>query len=180
MATELSEKIELIRNHVQSFPDFPKPGVLFKDIFSVLREPKVFSVLCDILCKHVKSLPSKIEYVTALDSRGFLFGPIIALDQQVPFVPIRKKGKLPGDICSASYKLEYGEDTLEIQANSIPKGANVLVVDDLLATGGSLSAACSLIESIGAKTVECLIVMELTSLKGREKLKAPVHSLLKY
>lgn len=152
----------------------------FRDIFSVLQQPDMFSLLCDTLVNHSKTISPSIECVTALDSRGFLFGPLLALQLKVPFVPIRKKGKLPGKLTSVSYKLEYGEDVLEMQSDSIKPNQKVLIVDDLLATGGSLGAACKLIQEAGGVVVECLVVMELLGLKGRSNVPAPVHSLLKY
>lgn len=140
----------------------------------------MFRLLCDTLLSHCKTISPAIECVAALDARGFLFGPILALELKVPFVPIRKKGKLPGEVLSQSYKLEYGQDTLQLQSNSIKAGQRVIIVDDLLATGGSMNAACSLIKKVGAVVVECLVVMELLALKGRDNISDPVHSLIKY
>ncbi|XP_053592837.1 adenine phosphoribosyltransferase-like [Microplitis demolitor] len=133
----------------------------------------------DLLIDHVKSLKN-VDVIVGLDSRGFLLGPILSTELGKPFVPIRKKGKLPGNIKRESYTLEYGEATVEIQTDSISKGKKVLIVDDLLATGGTMSAAIKLIEAIGAEVVECIVLMELNSLNGRSKISVPVFSLIQY
>lgn len=138
----------------------------------------MFKILCDTLVQHVKNITPPIQYITALESRGFLFGPIISLQLGIPFTPIRKKGKLPGEINSVYYKLEYGEDVIEIQREGVIQGQRYLIVDDLLATGGTLAAACQLLEQGGAEVVECLIVIELLGLHGRDKVSAPIHSLV--
>lgn len=145
-----------------------------------MREPDIFKILCDTLVQHVRKITPPIQYITALESRGFLFGPIISLQLAIPFAPIRKKGKLPGIVDSVSYKLEYGEDTIEIQKESVIKGQRYLIVDDLLATGGTLAAAYQLLNQGGAEVVECLIVIELLGLQGRNKVSAPVHSLIQF
>ncbi|XP_060529587.1 adenine phosphoribosyltransferase isoform X1 [Cylas formicarius] len=168
-------KIEIIKKHVHSYSDFPKPGVLFRDIFGVLQSPEAFSALKDLLIEEARRVEPAVQCVVGLESRGFLFGPSIALDLQVPFVPIRKKGKLPGQVFSHSYLLEYGEDTIEIQGSAIKKGQSVLIVDDLLATGGSLKASCELIKTIGSTVASCLVVIELESLNGRANISAPIR-----
>lgn len=175
----MTSRLDIVKNSVKRYPDFPKPGIVFIDIFSVLKDVKAFHALQDVLTEHVSQL-EQIDAVVALESRGFLFGPQIALHLDVPFIPIRKQGKLAGEVKQVSYALEYGMDVFEIQADSLPSGKNVLVVDDLLATGGSLAASCQLISELGCRVVECLVVFEIADLKGREKIAAPVHSLLQY
>ncbi|KAF5292338.1 hypothetical protein FQA39_LY03372 [Lamprigera yunnana] len=174
-----SDQIELIKKHISSYKDFPIKGVIFRDIFSVLRKPDVAAVLYNVLIEKAKSIQPVIECIAALDSRGFLFGTIIARELNIPFVPIRKKGKLPGSIKSVHYKLEYKEDDFEIQEGAIQPGQKVLVVDDLLATGGSLSAACQLLSELNV-VIECLVVIELTELKARDNISVPIHTLITY
>ncbi|GLV43485.1 Adenine phosphoribosyltransferase [Carabus blaptoides fortunei] len=173
-------KIDLVRNAIASYPDFPKPGILFKDIFSVLKEPAAFKALHEVFVEHVKSLSPPVQAIAALESRGFLFGPMLALEFGIPFIPIRKRGKLPGKIESVSYELEYGKDTFEIQIDSLKKGTKVLIVDDLLATGGSIGAACELLKKAGLEISQCLVVMELQDLGGRSKITDPIHAFIQY
>ncbi|XP_033336411.1 adenine phosphoribosyltransferase [Megalopta genalis] len=173
-----SQKLELLRNAIQSYPDFPKPGVEFRDIFGAFRDVVALRAMKDLIVEHVLFL--EIDLVVGLDSRGFLFGPMISLELGKPFIPIRKKGKLPGKVIEKDYSLEYSEETIAIQVESIPKGARVLIVDDLLATGGTMNAAIELLESLGANVVECLVIIELNRLKGKEKLNVPVHSFIQY
>jgi adenine phosphoribosyltransferase len=153
---------------------------LFRDIFSVFQKPDLLATLREVLLAYATKIQPPVECVAGIDARGFLLGPLIALELKVPFVPIRKKGKLPGKVLSASYALEYGHDTLEIPEQSIKKGQAVLVVDDLLATGGSLSAACKLVEQLQGKVASCLVLMELTQLKGRSHVPANVVSVIEY
>ncbi|XP_067001759.1 adenine phosphoribosyltransferase [Anabrus simplex] len=170
--------IKIVRDNIRSYADFPKPGIIFRDIFSVLKVPEAFKILQELLVQRVKLKAP--DAVIGLESRGFLLGPIIALQLGLPFVPIRKKGKLPGKIKQLSYTIEYGEDTFEIQTDGLQKGQNVVLVDDLLATGGSLRAACTLVNQLGAKVVECLVVMELKDLNGQENIPVPVHSIVQF
>ncbi|KZC11756.1 Adenine phosphoribosyltransferase [Dufourea novaeangliae] len=132
----------------------------------------------DLIVEHVLFL--EVDLVVGLDSRGFLFGPTISLELGKPFLPIRKKGKLPGKVSQKSFTLEYGEATFEIQVENITKGTRVLIVDDLLATGGTMAAAVELLQSTGAEVVECLVIIELNGLKGRDKLGVPTHSFIQY
>lgn len=178
MSAALSD-IELVIKHIKSYPNFPKPGILFRDIFSIFNNTEATKALQSLISTHCSSLKGKINVVCALESRGFLFGPQIALELQVPFVPIRKQGKLPGDVAKISFELEYGTDVFEIQSSTIPSGSKVLLVDDLLATGGSLAAACKLITSLGGTVEQCLVIMELQDLKGRSNIPSSVHSLIK-
>ncbi|XP_012268136.1 adenine phosphoribosyltransferase isoform X2 [Athalia rosae] len=177
METDL-QKIALVKNAIGCYPDFPKPGILFRDIFGILSDVVATRALLDLLVDHTRSLA--VDVIVGLDARGFILGPLIAAELSKPFVPVRKKGKLPGQVISQSYKLEYGEDTLEVQRNNPSTGKRVLIVDDLLATGGTMEAAIQLLKSADAGVIHCLVVMELTSLNGRAKLSAPVHSLLQF
>uniref|UniRef100_A0A1B6LPU1 Adenine phosphoribosyltransferase n=1 Tax=Graphocephala atropunctata TaxID=36148 RepID=A0A1B6LPU1_9HEMI len=172
-----SEKIDLVKKHIKRYPDFPKPGILFLDIFSVLRSSVAFQALQTLLTSHVRGLGG-VDVIAALESRGFLFGPTLALELGLPFVPIRKKGKLPGKVNQVAFTLEYGTDVFEIQTESILPSQKVVLLDDLLATGGSLAASCQLIAQLGAQVVECLVVVELMDLKGRDKVPAPVYSFI--
>jgi len=168
---------------VPSYPDFPKPGVIFRDIFGLLRDGPASKLLKDVLLEYVKTKIGQVDAIVALDARGFLFGPLLSTELEIPFVPIRKRGKLPGELVSAEYKLEYGTDTFEMQKDSLKPGQKVLLIDDLLATGGSLGAACKLIESTQAIVHSCLVIMELTELKGRSKLPIPadrIHTLMEF
>uniref|UniRef100_A0A1B6FE53 Adenine phosphoribosyltransferase n=1 Tax=Cuerna arida TaxID=1464854 RepID=A0A1B6FE53_9HEMI len=174
---EESDKIDLVKKHIQRYPDFPKPGILFLDIFSVLRSSAAFHALQELFISHMRKLGG-VDVIAGLESRGFLFGPSLALELGLPFVPIRKKGKLPGKVNQVAFTLEYGIDAFEIQTESILPSQKVVLLDDLLATGGSLAASCQLITQLGAQVVECLVVIELTDLKGRDKIPAPVYSFI--
>jgi len=177
---EQRKKLELVKGNIKSYPDFPKPGVLFRDLFSVLRNPSAFRALQDVMIEYVSHLTSRPEAVVALEARGFLLGTSIALHFEIPFIPIRKKGKLPGEVIGTTFTLEYGTDVFEIQSSSITSGQNVIIVDDLLATGGSMKASCQLVERLQATILVCLVVMELVDLKGRDNIKVPVHSLIQF
>jgi len=172
--------LEELKRNIKSYPDFPQPGIIFRDIFSLLGNPKVAKILRLLLTEYVKKHFSGAQIIVGLESRGFLFGSTLALDLELPFVPIRKKGKLPGELVSISYGLEYGTDTFEIQKDSIQAQQKVLIVDDLLATGGSLDAAVKLIEKVGGQVIGSLVVMELVDLKGRDKISQPIQSLLQF
>lgn len=174
------EKKEIIKKHIKKYPDFPKPGIIFCDIFSVLLEPNLLVTLNEAFILMAKSFATKPDVIVGLDSRGFLFGPLLALEFHIPFAPVRKKGKLPGEVKSVTYDLEYGKDTLEIQCNAIKKNQNVMIVDDLLATGGTMSAASKLIKEIGGNVVGCLVAIEVVDLKGREKLSCPVKTIIDF
>ncbi|KAI8520120.1 hypothetical protein Bbelb_033770 [Branchiostoma belcheri] len=183
MATEnvLSKqaRIDRLKAHIPTVPDFPKPGILFWDIMPIMQNPEVLSDSVSLLEEHIKESGIKVDVVVGLEARGFLFGPLLALRLNCAFVPVRKAGKLPGETVKCSYTLEYGKDTVEVQKNSIKPNQNVLIVDDLIATGGTMAGACQLMESMQANIVECLAVVELDDLKGRDKIsKYPVHSLI--
>ncbi|PBC29276.1 adenine phosphoribosyltransferase [Apis cerana] len=173
-----NEKIQLLRDSIATFPDFPKPGVLYRDIFGIFRNISAVRAMKDLIVEHILFL--EVDFIVGLDSRGFLFGPIICMELGKPFLPIRKKGKLPGKVFNRTFNSEYGEDTFEIQTEQIKQGSRVLIVDDLLATGGTMEAAIELVKAVGGEVIECLTIIELIGLKGREKLSVPVHSFIQY
>ena len=164
MATEAID----LEKYIRSIPDWPKKGILFRDITPLLADPKAFAAAIEALCSGFTE--AGIEYVAAVEARGFIFGAAVARKLGVGFVPIRKKGKLPFKTESVSYDLEYGTDTLEVHSDAVKKGAKVLMVDDLLATGGTMAAACELINKIGGQIAGITFLIELTELAGREKL----------
>uniref|UniRef100_A0A8C4W0T3 Adenine phosphoribosyltransferase n=1 Tax=Gopherus evgoodei TaxID=1825980 RepID=A0A8C4W0T3_9SAUR len=154
---------------------------LNRDISPLVKDPIAFRTVIDILEAHLKTRYPQIDFIAGLDSRGFLFGPVLAQRLGIGCVLIRKKGKLPGPTESVSYALEYGQAELEIQSDALESGEKVVLVDDLLATGGTMCAACELMKKLKAEVLECVVVIELKSLKGAEKLKPfPVYSLLQY
>jgi adenine phosphoribosyltransferase len=162
-----AEGIEL-QGYIRSIPDWPKKGILFRDITPLLAEPKAFTAAVDALCAGFTD--QSIDYVAAVEARGFIFGTSVAERLGAGFVPIRKKGKLPYKTESVTYDLEYGTDTVEIHRDAINKGDKVLMVDDLLATGGTMAAACKLIEKIGGEIAGITFLIELGDLAGRTKL----------
>nr|AQS22582.1 adenine phosphoribosyltransferase [Pseudodiaptomus poplesia] len=163
---------------IEEYEDFPKPGIKFLDIFSVYRSKPAHEAFSLLLERYAVSVKNSIDAVVGLDSRGFLIGPLIARTIGKPFVPIRKKGKLPGPCHTVKYSLEYGTAEMEIQTTALQKNANVLVVDDLLATGGTLEAACKLIKSCECNVFTCWVAIELVALEGRKLVSSPVESLL--
>ena len=168
-----------LRAAIRDVPDFPKPGILFKDITPVLADPKLFRATID----HFAELHagSHIDVVVGMESRGFLFGAPLAMDLSAAFVPARKPGKLPYDSIEVSYSLEYGSATLVMHSDAVRKGQKVLIVDDLLATGGTASATCKLVERLGGQIIACCFVIELGFLDGRKALQGvPVESIVHY
>ena len=170
--------LEIIEESIRIIPDFPKPGIMFKDITTLLNDPVAYKLLIELLVKRYKEY--KLDYIAGIDARGFIFGAALASHLGVGFVPIRKKGKLPYTTVSEKYSLEYGYDEVEvhIDAFSKKKEANVLLIDDLLATGGTAAAAARLVERVGANCVEACFVIELGFLKGRDKLNIPTYSII--
>ena len=167
-----------LKKYIRDIPDFPKPGIIFKDITPLLNDGKAFKTAVDNISKPFKG--GKIDYIVSVEARGFLFGAAAAYKLGVGVVPVRKKGKLPHRTISVSYDLEYGQDVLCIHEDAIRKGSRVLIVDDLLATGGTTKAVVELIEKLGGKVTGIAFLIELTALKGREKLKGyRVTSLIK-
>ncbi|XP_055688475.1 adenine phosphoribosyltransferase [Lutzomyia longipalpis] len=180
-SAEDNARIELIKKHIGEYPDFPKKGIIFKDVFTALSSGEVCRAVKELFLSYIKSSCPDIDAVVGLDARGFLFSLLIASELSIGCVPIRKKGKLPGETYSVEYQLEYGVDVFQLQKSALKPGQKVLIVDDLIATGGTLEAATKLIEKSGAVVVECLAIMELTPLKGRDKLKNyKVHSFIQY
>lgn len=176
-----NELIVNIKDSIREIPDFPKKGILFLDITTALKDPAVLKTIIDQLTEKFKN--EKIDYVAGIESRGFMFGVPLAYNLNAGFVPIRKPNKLPAETLKESYSLEYGTDTIEIHADALEEGSNVLVVDDLLATGGTANAACNLIHKAGANIVSTAFLIELTDLNGREKLEDKginTYSMLQY
>jgi adenine phosphoribosyltransferase len=172
------KKIDL-KNKIRSIPDFPKKGVIFRDITPVLQDPRSFRFLIEELTKPYKK--KKIDKVVGIDARGFLLAAPIAYKLGAGLCIVRKKGKLPYETVSQNYSLEYGEETIEMHKDSISPGEKVLIVDDVIATGGTLKATADLVEKLGGKIVGICLFVELRDLKGREKLKKyKVNSLIKF
>jgi len=164
---------------IRNVPDFPKPGIQFKDITPVLGDAALFAGSIDLLAAH--HAESGIDAVVGIDARGFIFAAAAALKLNTAFVPIRKKGKLPHKTIEENFSLEYGEDTVAIHEDALQPGARVLLLDDLLATGGTAAAAAKLVRKVGAEIVEIGFLIELSFLNGREKLNGyPIHSVITY
>lgn len=171
--------IEIVKSLIRDIPDFPKPGILFKDIGPLLRYSSAMDFVCEALWSDFKL--KQVDCIAGLDARGFIFGSQIAKAKELPFVMMRKKGKLPGKTISIPYDIEYGEAILEVQIDAFLKNQRVLIVDDLLATGGTAKAACELIEKSGAIVAGCAFVIELNSLNGRQKFgDYNISSLIQY
>ncbi|MDL1870658.1 adenine phosphoribosyltransferase [Deltaproteobacteria bacterium PRO3] len=168
-----------LKKIVRDIPDFPKPGIVFKDITPLLQNPEAFKYIVDSFVQRYREKP--VDVIVGIESRGFLFGSVLAYVLGKSFAIMRKKGKLPYTTVSYTYKLEYGEDTIELHEDAIPKGSRVLIVDDLLATGGTAAAAAHLVEKMGGKVAELAFVIELAFLNGRKALgDYPVFSLIDY
>ncbi|KAJ8626578.1 hypothetical protein MRB53_019885 [Persea americana] len=170
-------RIHGISSSIRVVPNFPKPGIMFQDITTLLLDPKAFKNTVDLFVERYKD--KNISVVAGVEARGFFFGPPIALAIGAKFVPLRKPRKLPGEVISQKYVLEYGTDCLEMHVGAVQCGDRALVVDDLIATGGTLCAAISLLERVGAEVVECACVIELPELEGRERLNGkPLYILV--
>jgi len=167
-----------LKDHIRSIPDFPKPGILFYDISTLLAHPKAWHATIEQMAEAVKK--HKPDVLAGIESRGFLLAAPLALALGTGFVMLRKQGKLPGITVRHTYALEYGTDTIEIQADAVAEGKRVVLVDDLLATGGTMSAAITLLEQVGAVVPAAACVIELTFLEGRKRVPVPVEALLKY
>lgn len=166
-------------DHIRDIPDFPKEGIIFKDITTLVGHAQAFRVTLDRLQARFEGCEATA--VVALEARGYIFGAPLADRMGLRFVPVRKPGKLPADTISQDYELEYGSNTLEIHRDALTKGEKVLVIDDLIATGGSAEATVALVEKLGAEVVAMGLVIELAFLKGRERLGGiPIESLLTY
>lgn len=172
-------KIMDIKNHIRTIPDFPKPGILFYDISTLLANPEAWQIVIERLSKIISHY--KPDVLAGIESRGFLVAAPVALKLHCGFTMIRKKGKLPGKLISYEYDLEYGSDVIEIQDDAIERGKRVVILDDLLATGGTLEASVNLFKKAGAKVVGAACIIELDFLNGREKLgETPFEALVKY
>lgn len=158
-----------IKDTIRSIPGWPIEEVIFRDLTTLMQNPAAYRETCDIFYRRYKEMP--VDKVVGIDARGFVFGGVLAYHLNVGFVPVRKKGKLPYETIAASYSLEYGESVVEMHADSIEPGEKVVIIDDLIATGGTIGAAVSLVKKLGGEILECGFVVELPDLKGREKIK---------
>lgn len=170
-----------VLGRIRAVPDFPKPGILFRDITPVLHDAPTMRGSVDLLLDRIADLDEGIDRIVGIESRGFLFGMAVAPPLGAGFVPVRKPGKLPAATIEERYALEYGEDSLQIHADAIAPGDRVVIVDDLLATGGTASAACRLVERLGGEVLGCLFLIELVALGGRERLRGRrIDSVLRF
>lgn len=168
-----------LKTIIRDVPDFPKPGILFRDITTLLQQTNAFQQAVDQLLKRYRDMP--FDLVAGIESRGFIMGTVLAYELKKGFVPIRKPGKLPASTISAEYSLEYGTDRIEMHVDAVSAGQRVLLVDDLLATGGTMQAACNLVRQAGGEVAECSFLIELAGLNGRAKLDGyNIFSLLNY
>jgi len=171
--------VEDLKTLIREIPDFPKPGILFYDITTLLKDPVGLHRAVDALADHY--VGRKIARVVGIEARGFIFAPTVAYRLNAGFVPVRKPKKLPAQVARASYNLEYGQDALEIHRDAISQGEEVLIIDDLLATGGTAVAVAGLVESLGGRVAGAGFLIELAFLKGREKLaRYDLHAVLTY
>ncbi|MFA4974108.1 MAG: adenine phosphoribosyltransferase [bacterium] len=178
--TSEEERMEkIVKANIRDIPDFPKPGIIFKDITPLLANHKAFSATIEGLVRRYEK--KGVDVVVGIESRGFIFAAPLAEKLGASFVPVRKKGKLPYKTVDISYDLEYGSATIEMHTDAITRGQKVVVMDDLLATGGTAKAACQLVKGQGGEVVECAFIVELGSLGGRDKIKGvPVYSMVTY
>ena len=168
-----------LKSRIREIPDYPKKGILFYDISTLLKDSQAFGFVLNRFSRHYKNV--HIDKVAAIEARGFIFGAPLALKLKAGFVPVRKSGKLPADVHEATYSLEYGTNTLAVHQDAIHTGEKVLIVDDLLATGGTAAATVHLVERCGGKIVGIAFLVELNDLKGRNKLRGlDIHSLIRY
>ncbi len=167
-----------LRHHIRTIADFPKPGILFYDISTLLAHPRAWQAAIAQLTDAIRQY--KPDVLAGIESRGFLVAAPLALHMDCGFVMLRKRGKLPGKTVGHTYELEYGQDTIEIQADAIKPGQRVVILDDLLATGGTLAAAVKLIEKVGGKVVGAGCIIELTFLNGRKAVEVPITALVQY
>ncbi len=164
-----------IKSKIRTVSDYPKPGIQFRDITTLLKDPVGFSLIINELANRYQNI--KIDCIAGIEARGFILGAALAYKLELGFVPVRKKGKLPAETIGQDYQLEYGTDRIEIHTDAISKGDKVLLVDDLIATGGTAEAACKLIEATGGQVVECCFVIDLPDLGGRGRLESQGHSV---
>ena len=179
MPAMLSDTIDKLRAGVRDVPDFPKKGIVFKDITPILNNSALFKASIDVFIERCRG--KNVDKIAGIDARGFLFGSVVAYELGVGFVPLRKKGRLPYKTESAKYSLEYGEAEMELHIDAIMRGEQIVLIDDLLATGGTSASAAALIKKVGGELIEAIFLIELEFLRGREKLApTPVISFLKY
>ncbi len=162
------EKAEWLKSKIRDIPDFPKPGIVFKDLTTLLKDKEAFSYVIDVFASEFEALNA--QYIAGIEARGFILAPAIAHRLNVGFIPVRKPGKLPARVVRESYELEYGTDTLEVHEDCVAKGDRVILIDDLLATGGTAAAAYKLLNKVGADVVNIGFVVELSFLNGRSKM----------
>ena len=175
----MNDFLKGLSQFIRTVPDYPKPGILFKDITPLLANAPVFNAVIEVYANHYKN--SGIDIIAGPEARGFIFASALAYRMGAGFVPVRKKGKLPHDTYEATYALEYGEDSLTIHKDDFPKGSRVLLCDDLLATGGTLAATLELVKKAGGDPVGIALLIELTALKGRDKLgDVPIFSIFEF
>ncbi|MDY3118970.1 MAG: adenine phosphoribosyltransferase [Peptoniphilus sp.] len=167
-----------LKEKIRSIKDYPKQGITFRDITTLLKDGEAFRACIEAMKEAVKDWP--VDKIVGIEARGFLLGAPLAVELGVGFVPIRKPGKLPAETLSVEYDLEYGSDTVEMHVDGLDSGEKVLIVDDLLATGGTGKAAVEICESLGAEVLGCLVLIELDGLDGREKMPVPVYSLMHF
>ncbi len=171
--------MERLKAKIRDIPDFPKPGIIFKDITPLVKDPHSLRLAVHQLIHPF--LGQDITAIAGMEARGFIFGSLVAWEMSLPFIPLRKPGKLPYDVQTVSYDLEYGSASLEAHIDAFDSTDKVLLIDDLLATGGTAKASCELVEKLGAQVVACAFVVELDFLNGRQTLaNYPVHSLIHY
>lgn len=166
----MNEQLQLIKSSIKSIPDYPKPGILFRDITSLTEVPEAFKATINLIAKHYEN--QNISKVIGTESRGFIFGSPIAVALGLPFILVRKPGKLPRQTISQAYQLEYGEDRLEIHADAVQAGDNVLIIDDLLATGGTVEACVKLVHRLGGEVKHAAFVINLPDLGGEQRLRS--------
>ena len=175
----MNNTIKKLRQLIRDIPDFPKKGIVFRDITTLLKDAAGFKQIIDLMLEDLQKL--SFDKIVGIESRGFIFGSVLAYLLQKGFIPVRKKGKLPAEVISEEYELEYGSDVLEIHSDALKQGEKVIIVDDLLATGGTAAATCKLVEKAGGEVAGNLFAIELEALEGRKKLeKYNVFSYLKY
>ncbi|RMX07484.1 adenine phosphoribosyltransferase [Vandammella animalimorsus] len=172
-----------LRQHIRTVPDWPSPGVQFRDITPLLQNPQVFRVLIDVLVQRYSAAGMRPDVVAGLDARGFIIGSVVAYALNVGFIPIRKKGKLPFTTVEETYELEYGSATVELHTDAVHQGQRVLLIDDLIATGGTMMAGIKLLERLGAQVMECAVIVDLPELGGSAKVRergTPLLTLVQF
>lgn len=163
------------KDHIRTVPDWPQPGVQFRDITTLLSDAKVFRQLIDAFVHHYYDQP--LDAIVGIDARGFILGAPLAYELKTAFIPVRKKGKLPFATYEESYELEYGEAVLQVHADALKPGQRVVIMDDLIATGGTLAATCKLVERLGAEIIECAAIVDLPDLGGSQAIRQAGHSV---